>query len=166
MLAEIPQKPDQTSIVKRATFGHWKIDGCPHHGAAIASGSGQGWQGYHMAYFDGNDKAPGLYYSRMDGATWIASSPQKFGDNAKQAGHPALLSKGESLWLAWRETKAGKTSILYMFSDDGGKSWSSAKTLKSTDQKTDYPILIQHKNQPYLVWNTQQERLQITPLQK
>ena len=71
-IAEIPKagaKPEP----HRATFGHWVIDGCPHHGAALASGGeGKNWWGYHMAYFDGNDKKPGLYYSRMDGVAWAA----------------------------------------------------------------------------------------------
>ncbi|MFM2440678.1 MAG: hypothetical protein RLZZ349_405, partial [Pseudomonadota bacterium] len=109
MLAEIPQltksgQPISAPILKRATFGHWQIDGCPHHGAAIASGGeGKDWWGYHMAYFDGNDKKPGLYYSRMDGVAWASSPPKKFGNNKNQAGHPALLAMGDQVWLVWRE---------------------------------------------------------------
>jgi hypothetical protein len=163
-IAEIPKvgaKPEP----HRATFGHWKIDGCPHHGAALArGGEGANWWGYHMAYFDGNDKKPGLYYSRMDGVAWASSPAKKFGDNKNQAGHPAILSSGENVWLVWREIKDGDYSILGMFSDDGGKSWSEAKTLKSSIQKTDYPILISHHNQAYLVWNTLKEGLQVIAL--
>ena len=165
-IAEIPKvgaKPEP----HRATFGHWVIDGCPHHGAALArGGEGANWWGYHMAYFDGNDKKPGLYYSRMDGVAWASSPAKKFGDNKNQAGHPAILSSGENVWLVWREIKEGDYSILGMFSDDGGKSWSEAKTLKSSTQKTDYPILIPHHNQAYLVWNTLQEGLQVIALSK
>ena len=170
MIAEIPNQNEKVES-HRATFGHWVIDGCPHHGAAIASGgNAANWWGYHMAYFDGNDNSnsnktgPGLFYSRMDGEAWVASPPKKFGDNNKQAGHPALLSIDENVWLVWREIYGGKTSILGMFSNDGGRSWNEAKTLASTQQKADYPNLIAHKNQVYLSWNTLQDGLQIIAL--
>lgn len=167
-IAEIPNKGENV-VAHRATFGHWVIDGCPHHGAAIASGGNtSNWWGYHMAYFDGNDtnnkSGPSLYYSRMDGEAWVASPPKKFGDNANQAGHPTLLSINDNVWLVWREINAGKTSILSQFSDDGGKSWIETKTLASTQQKADYPFLTSHKNQVYLVWNTLQNGLQVLAL--
>ena len=171
MIAEIPKNGVKPEL-HRATFGRWVIDGCPRHGAALASGGeGKNWWGYHMAYFDGNDKKPGLYYSRMDGVAWVASPAKKFGDNSKQAGHPSILSVGqksgeEHVWLVWREIKEGKSSILGMHSDDGGKSWHDTKTLASIHQKADYPFLLQHKNMAYLVWNTQQEGLQVLPLPK
>jgi hypothetical protein len=166
MIAEIPTA-NKTPEPHRATFGHWVIDGCPHHGAAIASGGeGANWWGYHIAYFDGNDKKPGLYYSRMDGVAWASSPAKKFGDNAKQAGHPAILSLGEHVWLVWREIKDGKSSILGMFSEDGGRSWSDVKTLAYVSDKADYPILTSHKTTPYLVWNTLQKGLQVIELSK
>ena len=166
MIAEIP-KNNANAEAHRATFGHWVIDGCPHHGAALASGGeGKDWWGYHMAYFDGNDKKPGLYYSRMDGVAWVASPAKKFGDNTKQAGHPDILSSGENVWLVWREIKDGKSSVLGMHSEDGGRNWNDAKTLAETQQKADYPFLLQHKNTVYLVWNTQQEALRVSPLAK
>jgi len=166
MIAEIPAT-NKMPESHRATFGHWVIDGCPHHGAALASGgNGKDWWGYHMAYFDGNDKKLGLYYSRMDGVAWASSPAMKFGDNAKQAGHPDILSMGEYVWLVWREIKEGQTNILGMTSNDGGKNWSEAKTLASSDQKADYPILIQHKNRSFLVWSTQKKSLQVIELSK
>jgi hypothetical protein len=167
MIAEIPSKVStleakQEAAPRRATFGHWVIDGCPHHGAALASGGeGKQWWGYHMAYFDGNDKSPGLYYSRMDGVAWSSSPPKKFGNNKNQAGHPALLTMGEKVWLVWREITDGNASILGMFSEDDGKSWSEVKTLATSTDKADYPILVQQKNLAYLIWNTQKEGLQV-----
>jgi hypothetical protein len=164
MIAEIP-KDGAKAEPHRATFGHWVIDGCPHHGAALASGGeGANWWGYHMAYFDGNEAKHGLYYSRMDGVAWASSPPKRFGDSKNQAGHPAILSMGENVWLVWRETKDGKSSILGMFSEDGGRSWNDAKTIASTGAKADYPTLIQYKNQAYLVWSTQLEGLQVIAL--
>ncbi len=168
-IAEIPQAGTKPEL-HRATFGHWKIDGCPHQGAALASGGeGKDWWGYHMAYFDGNDTNPGLYYSRMDGVAWASSVPKKFGDNNNQAARPALLSisnkvAGEFVWLAWREIKNGQSSILGIVSTDGGKNWNAPKIWAQTKQKADYPILINHTNQAYLVWNTQQEGLRVLHL--
>jgi hypothetical protein len=166
MIAEIPALGGkQDAAPRRATFGHWAIDGCPHHGAALASGGkDKQWWGYHMAYFDGNVKNPGLYYSRMDGVAWASSVPKKFGDNKNQAGHPALLTIDNKVWLVWREITDGKSSILGMFSEDEGRSWAEKKRLATTSDKADYPILVQHKNLAYLVWNTQKEGLQVVLL--
>lgn len=168
MIAEIP-KDNQSPVLKRATFGHWKIDGCPHHGAALATGGeGKDWWGYHMAYFDGNDAKPGLYYSRMDGVAWASSPAKKFGNNTQQAGHPSILSignkaDGEHVWLVWREIEAKTYKIVGMSSADGGRSWSEAKVIASTLDKADYPQLLNKGKQAYLSWNTQ-SGYQLIPL--
>ena len=168
MIAEIPQGHAKTSL-HRATFGHWKIDGCPHHGAALASGAkGKEWWGYHMAYFDGNDAKPGLYYSRMDGVAWASSPAKNFGNNKNQAGHPAILALNnantEPVWLVWREIEAKNYKIVGMYSDDGGRSWGDTKQLASTTDKADYPILLAKDNQVYLVWNTSKDGLKVLRL--
>jgi hypothetical protein len=164
MIAEIPIQK-QTVMPHRATFGRWKIDGCPHHGAALASGGeGADWWGYHMAYFDGNDKNPGLYYSRMDGVAWVSSPAKKFGDNTKQAGHPAVVSVGKQVWLVWREIKDGQYSIWGMQSDDEGKTWQAPKSWLTSSQKLDYPVLLVHRQRPYLACNGEQFGLTLLSL--
>ncbi len=155
MMAEIPKASEKPKLT-RATFGRWKIDGCPHHGGALArGGEGADWWGYHMAYFDGKDKKPGLYYSRMDGEAWVAFPAKQFGDNSKQARHPALMSVGPHVWLAWLETSADNTKkVMGMTSDDGGQSWSETKNLLSIKGKVDYPQLLPFKDNVYLAVNT------------
>jgi Neuraminidase (sialidase) len=154
MIAELPWDKAPAKL-QRATFGHWQIDGCPHHGGALATGGeGKDWWGYHLAYFDGNDKKPGLYYSRMDGVAWASSVPKKFGNHAHQAGHPALYSLGEKVWLVWREIDGKHHTIHGMQSDDGGRNWNTSKSLASTEGKTDYPQLLGYGGQTYLLWNT------------
>lgn len=160
-----------TPVVHRATYGHWKIDGCPHQGAALAVGEGFG---YHMAWFDGgNDEAGGnaaLYVARMDGDAWVSSVPKKFGNNAHQAAHPALLSQGENVWLAWREInpETKKNEIFGKISTDGGRNWENAQLLLSTAGTADYPILLMNKNanteKPYLIVNTALDGLKVKPL--
>jgi hypothetical protein len=164
-IAEIPEGSESVNI-KRATFGHWKIDGCPHHGAALArGGEGADWWGYHLAYFDGKDKNPGLYYSRMDGEAWVASPPKKVGDNAKQARHPAILSMSNKVWLVWLETNANNDKeVMGITSADGGQTWSDTALLLSLQGKTDYPQLLQNKEIAYLAVNTS-KGLKVTSMQ-
>ena len=169
MLAEIPHNAEQAPVVKRATFGRWKIDGCPHHGAALASGGeDKDWWGYHMAWFDGGNDDAGknasLFYARMDGEAWVSSPAKKFGNHKNQAGHPALLSIGEKVWLVWRETEAETNMIIGMFSDDGGRSWGEVKMIARTADQADYPQLITKGRQAYLAWNTLKDGLQLIPL--
>ncbi len=164
-MAEIP-KEGAVANITRATFGNWKIDGCPHHGAAIArGGEAANWWGYHMAYFDGKDKKPGLYYSRMDGEAWVTFPAKKIGDNAKQARHPTVLSVGDNVWLAWLETGAKNLQqVMIMSSIDEGKSWSEARSLLTLEGKVDYPQLLNYKDTAYLVVNTS-EGLKVNTMQ-
>ena len=159
MIAEIPRNISQKPVIKRATYGRWKIDGCPHHGAALANGGeGKDWWGYHMAWFDGGNDDAGskasLFYARMDGEAWVSSPAKKFGNQKKHAGHPTLLSMGDKVWLVWRETEAKHHTIMGMYSDDAGKSWQDANTIATTSDKADYPQLMLKDGQPYLAWNT------------
>ncbi|CAN1498925.1 Sialidase_non-viral domain containing protein [Methylophilaceae bacterium] len=166
MLAEIPRSVGQEMLAKRATYGRWKIDGCPHHGPALVSGGeGKDWWGYHMAWFDGgneaNGQAPGLYYARMDGEAWASTPAKKFAGSKNLAGHPALLSVGENVYLVWRESEAKTHKILGKYSDDGGRNWSEPKLLAETTGKADYPQLLNRDKQVYLAWQTAQEGLRL-----
>lgn len=138
--------------VHRASFGGWKIDACPHHGPALARGDDWGW---HLAWYDGGDMA-GLYYARMDGETWVSSLPRRFGDADVQAGHPALLSQGEKVWLVWKELTEQGAVVRLARSDDGGRSWGKTLELARAEGASDYPSLIHDGARPYLSWNTGQ----------
>jgi len=165
MMAEIPVN-HQPPAPKRATFGRWKVDGCPHHGAALASGGeGADWWGYHMAWFDGgNDDAGGkatLYYARMDGEAWVSSPAKKFGNMKKQAGHPALAAMGDDVWLVWREKDGGKHQVWLMKSSDAGKSWDKPQLLSEAAGVADYPVLLQKDKKMFLLWNTAVDGLKV-----
>lgn len=151
--------PTQPAAVHRASFGNWKIDACPHHGPALARGGDWGW---HMAWFDGGDK-PGLYYARMDGEAWVSSPAKRFGNVEHQAGHPALLSLGEQVFLAWREIDEQGASIWLARSDDDGRSWGEPRQLLQTAAAADYPLLLTNGQRPYLAWNTA-EKFNLIPL--
>jgi hypothetical protein len=152
--------------IKRASFGNWQIDACPHHGPALAQGGNWGW---HMAWFDGGtrnrEKMPGLFYARMDGEAWVSSPAKRIGDGSKQAGHPALISRGEQVWLAWREMEVEGSRIYLMRSDDGGRSWGQTELMFSTAGSADYPMLLLRGQQVILAWNTAVDGLVLKPLE-
>jgi hypothetical protein len=152
-IAEIKENNKPPTLV-RASFGHWKIDGCPHHGGALAYGQGFG---YHMAYFDGAGEHPSLMVARMDGEAWVSSPPKRFGNMEHSAGHPAILALGDNVWLVWRESGSGQSEIYGMHSVDGGRQWSASKPLITVKGQADYPQLISIKDQVYVVVNTSEE---------
>lgn len=167
VMAEIPQNNGQKPVIKRASYGKWQVDGCPHHGGALAvGGEGKQWWGFHLAYFDGQEAKPGLYYTRVDGEAWAFSPPKKFGNHQKQASYPALISQREKVWLVWREID-GKVSQIYgRFSGDDGKNWTEPRLLSATEGKTDYPQLLKQGENTYLLWNTQTQGLRAQLLKK
>lgn len=142
---------EKSTKIHRASFGQWKINACPHHGPALAKG---GDWGYHMAWFDGGDKA-GLFYARMDGDAWVSSPAKRFGDANSQAGHPALISNGEQVWLAWKEMTDTASEVKLVKSDDSGRSWDSPVVISQTKGKSDYPQLLLKDGQAYLAWNSE-----------
>lgn len=145
----------------RVSYGRWKIEGCPHHGAAIATGEGFG---YHIAYFDGAGDKPGLRLVRMDGQSWVTTPPRKIGDPKKNAGHPALLSIGDKVWLAWQEHNSDGMDIVVMTSLDGGKTWSLPKNVIHSASKLDYPQWLNLQGQVSLAVNSADKGLRIVPL--
>jgi hypothetical protein len=159
-IAEINSNKEPALV--RASYGRWKIDGCPHHGATLAYGEGFG---YHMAFFDGAGDKPSLMVARMDGEAWVSSPPKKFGNMKNSAGHPSLLSLSEEVWLVWKETNTAKATEIYqMKSGDGGKSWDDAKVIFTTKDKTDYPQLIESKGKVYLAINTVVDGFKLVPI--
>jgi hypothetical protein len=147
--------------VKRASFGNWKVDACPHHGPALARGGDWGW---HMAWFDGGEKA-GLYYARMDGEAWVSSPARRFGLPEQQAGHPALASRGEQVWLVWRALTAQSAIVMLAYSDDGGRSWHDAVQVAETSGRADHPQLLTQGDVVWLAWNTGKDGLMMKRLQ-
>lgn len=150
-------------VLVRASYGHWKLDGCPHHGAAIAVGEGFG---YHLAYFDGAGDKPGLRLARMDGQAWVSSPPKRIGDLKRNASHPALLSVADKVWLAWQERDGSGFDIVAMVSVDGGRTWGAPSVMLHSTTKLDYPQWLNLQGQVSLAVNTSDQGLKVLPFAK
>lgn len=150
-------------VLVRASYGHWKVDGCPHHGAAIAVGEGFG---YHLAYFDGAGDKPGLRLARMDGQAWVNSPPKRIGDLKRNASHPALLSVADKVWLAWQERDGSGFDIVAMVSVDGGRTWGTPSVMLHSTTKLDYPQWLNLPGLVSLAVNTSDQGLKVLPFGK
>lgn len=143
-----------TPAARRATDDGWKIDGCPHHGPALAIGAEGTW---HLAWFTGEGKrGAGTFYRRSTDQGRSFSEPIRVGSTG--AGRPALLAAGGSVWLAWKETAGpGSTAVRGMRSDDAGLTWSAAEELAGTTDNSDHPLLVARGTEAFLSWFTSQE---------
>lgn len=144
---------DDRSEPQRLSHEQWALDACPHHGPALAIGPDGV---HHTAWFSGAPQQQGLFYARStDGSTF--TTPLPFGDNGAQAGHPAVLSLGRTVFLAWKEFDGKNTVIRLMRSNDGGVTWSAPAALVTTAAASDHPQLIARGRRAWLGWNTARE---------
>lgn len=147
-------------LLVRASYGHWKSEGCGYAGTALAIGH---HFGYHLAYYDAAGEKPGLRVARMDGEAWVTSPPKRFGDSKKHADQPTLMSIGERVWLAWREHGSDGDEVWAMASLDGGRTWNSPLAMLQTAGKLDEPQWLQLSGQPWLAVYSTEKGLRMLP---
>ncbi|MCK9200936.1 MAG: glycoside hydrolase [Gallionella sp.] len=149
-------KLDGKATMARLGQENWNVAACPHHGPSISIAKDGA---YHAAWFSNAPEKRGLFYAYSTDRGKTFSTPLNFGKPAVQAAHPAVLSLGERVHLAWKEFDGEHTRIVAMSSGDGGKNknWSVPVSLASTADASDSPLLIERKGRVYLSWNTKNE---------
>ena len=146
---------------RRASVDDWKIEGCPHHGPALAVDAAGA---YHVAWFTAGTRAQGLLYAHSRDEARTFSAPFRFG-SAETSSHPALLVAGADLHLAWKESlPEGGYAVRVLTSIDGGTRWSQARDVLRTDGGSDHPILIARDGAAYLSWFTERDGYHLVPL--
>lgn len=151
-----------TIPMRRATDDDWYIEGCPHHGPAIASA---GENAFDLAWFTNGRKRSGVYYARFspDNGRLTQLMPVS---TAASAGHPSLARVPGRLLLAWKEFTGERTEIRLIESDDDGRSWSEPAALAGTERDSDHPFLVARGSDVFLGWHTSDEGLRILPVVK
>ncbi|WNV06776.1 sialidase family protein [Candidatus Methylospira mobilis] len=154
---------DKPGRILRVADDAWAINGCPHHGPALAvmdDGS------YHVAWFTQGAKRQGAFYAyKKAGATGF-STPLPIGAAGKMAGRSYLLANGNKLWLVWKEVVEKQTTVYAQMSGDRGRHWSKARMIAETSAYSDHPILINNAGQTWLSWFTRNEGYRLIALQK
>lgn len=146
----------------RVAADRWAIDACPHHGPALAF---SGDEVLHAAWFTLGAARQGLFYARSTDGGASFGAPQAVGAVQRQAGRPALLARGATVWMAWKEFDGQRLVVQARRSDDRGASWGEARELAATRGSADHPVLVSDGARDYLSWQTRQDGYRLIELE-
>ena len=145
----------------RVTFDKWKIRGCPEQGPAISiSEEGQ----YHIAWFTQGSARQGLFYAYSSDQGQHFSNPLSFGKEKNMSGYPDIMANGKHVFLTWTEFDGAKTQLLVMHSNNGGQSWTTAKSIAESTAGSDIPFLLRNNEGIFVSWNSKDEGYRLIPL--
>ncbi len=143
--------------IQRATFDHWKLDGCPHHGPSLAvDASGA----RHAIWFNQKDGAGHVFYGRLEnsGDTLAVAGQRPIG--GPRAEHADLATAGTQLAIVWKEFDGEKTRLRAEISDDGGHTF-HALELAATDGASDQPRALTRGNELFAFWRSEREGMRV-----
>lgn len=145
----------------RVSVDEWAINGCPHHGPSLAI-SAEG--AYHAAWFTDGQARQGLFYARSADGGRSFSEPMLLAGPERQGARPCVLATPTGIWLAWKEFDGEQTEVRAQVSRDDGLSWSEARTVAQTGDKSDHPLLVSDGRRTFLSWMTHQQGYRLVAL--
>lgn len=156
--------PEGPTAPKRVTFDDWVIEACPEHGPALAiSENGR----YHFAWFTLGDKRRGIFYARSDDGGGTLSEPMPLGDIKGLPSHPDVLALGKQVVLAWQQYDGRLTRVMAMHSEDGGETWSTARSIAdTTSSAANYPKLVTDGEKVFLSWYARDHGYRLIPVER
>jgi hypothetical protein len=78
---------------------------------------------------------------------------------------PFVLAGPVGTVMIWKEFDGEKTSVQMMISRDDGETWSSPRTISSTTDTSDHPLLVSNGRQIYLSWMTKADGYHLTEIE-
>ena len=67
--------------------------------------------------------------------------------------------------MVWKEFDGDKTVVNLMVSHDDGANWSRPRTIASTTDASDHPLLISDGRRTYLSWMTKADGFHFQPIE-
>lgn len=140
----------------RATFDRWRLDGCPHHGPALAvDAAGR----RHAVWFNQIDGQGQVSYGRLPQAPGETVAAQRRVGGAGAA-HADLALSGTRIGIVWKEFDGEKTRLRAELSEDGGETF-SPRELAASDGASDQPRALARGAELYAFWRTEREGMQL-----
>ncbi len=136
--------------VQRLTTDGWVLDGCPHHGPALAMGvAGR----MHLAWFTGEGpQGPGAFYAMLDSGGRIVGTPRRLGAPDAGTGHAAIHAAGRDVVVAWKERRGTGSAVVVMVSRDGGDTFDTPHDVAEASRASDHPALVPTPSGLLLSW--------------
>lgn len=140
--------------VQRATFDHWRLDACPHHGPGLAV-DGRGAR--HAVWLGRRGAAePAVYYGRLSAGGVEGQRP--IPDEAAE--HADVAAAGEAVAVVWKSFGERGPQLRGELSRDGGRTWRPVE-LADTAGGADQPRLLSRGDRLFALWNTEREGLRL-----
>lgn len=148
--------------IRRVSNDDWQINACPHHGPSLTVAPNGT---YHVAWYTNGKVRKGLFYahSRDEGRTF--SAPMPLGQAGRNPTRPFVLAGLTGTVMVWKEFDGEKTSVQMTISRDDGETWSPAKTISSTSDTSDHPLLVSNGKRIYLSWMTKADGYRLTAIE-
>jgi hypothetical protein len=142
--------------VVRATFDEWQVNGCPHHGPALASAQGGG---FHAVWFGVRHRAgapvAGVRYARL-GANGSPDPKTVRLLPDDRAEHASVIAHGQRVAIVWRSSNGMLTTLKAWLSSDGGQTFVE-RTLAQVQGDSDFARPVQHADRIAVVWRNPNE---------
>lgn len=148
--------------IRRVSNDDWQINACPHHGPSLTVAPNGT---YHVAWYTNGKVRKGLFYahSRDEGRTF--SAPMPLGQPGRNPTRPFVFAGVTGTVMVWKEFDGEKTSVQMTISRDDGETWSPAKTISSTSDTSDHPLLVSNGKRIYLSWMTKADGYRLTAIE-
>ncbi len=135
--------------VERATFDRWKVDGCPHHGPALAVAP-DGTR--HAVWFNQKNGEGRAFYGRLVAG---GVEGQRF-VGGEQAARADIAIAGHRMAILWKEYDGERTQLHAEISEDGGASFKRL-ALGAANGASDHPRVISFGKELFAYWRTELE---------
>lgn len=142
--------------IRRATEDGWYLEGCPHHGPALAPAE-EGPP--YLAWFTAAHDQPAAYVRRLGTTPEEDTEPFLFTESPMA--HPDVLATEAGAVVVWKQNEEGETRVYASTSEDGGETWGEPRLLAATSGASDHPFLLGYGGQAYLAWHTAKEGLRV-----
>lgn len=134
----------------RATFDHWRLGACPHHGPGLAPATDGG---YHAVWFGERAGKVSVRYGRLTEDGIPAGTVREVPD--LHAEHADVVASDHRVAIVWRSFDGVSTWLRAWVSNDDGAHF-QLRALGSTSLDNDQPRLLDAKGQLFALWRTRE----------
>ncbi len=145
-----PLQGGANNALTRATFDHWAIDACPHHGPGLAPDA-EG--GYHAVWFGIRNGAGRVRYGKLAADGSPRGEVRELPD--ERAEHATISSEGKLVVIPWRSFDGKATNWRAWVSADNGNHFVLRELGRSADEN-DHPLLARRDGRIFALWRTTQ----------